>query len=241
MNFYHEWDINISDPTYMIKYLTKTDETREVFRFGTENEVKFACDVLRKIRMEAYLEALKSIDMERTPNTDEIPQCGTLEKAICEVPRALAFAPDGLSCQELGLKLGAENHGDAPRKSGEGNGKLADAMDIAIRMKLPTENKKQKFGYKITSLGKYLLRYEELDEKKDIVSRLLIREYVMQKLFSEASNGYASYDDAVSALPSYKTKMRRRQNVRRIAYFISSEISDELHYLGAIDWEVKDN
>ena len=241
MNFYHEWNENLNEMSYMIKFLSKVDESREVFRTGTEIEVKFACDVLRKIRMESYLEAIKLIDTNRQPKTDEIPQCGTLEKAICEVPQALAFAPNGLICEELGLKLGAENHGDAPRKSGEGNGKLADAMDIAIRMKLPAESKRgTKYGYKISALGKYLLRYDELEDKMDVVSRLLIREYVMQVLFLKAADGYASYNDAVSSLKSPATRMRRRQNVRRIAYFIDSEVQDGPHYLEYIDWEVKD-
>ena len=62
MSFYHEWNENLSEISYMIKFLSKADETREVFRTGTEIEVKFACDVLRKITMEAYLEAIKLID-----------------------------------------------------------------------------------------------------------------------------------------------------------------------------------
>ena len=160
----------------------------------------FACDFLRNIRMETYLEALKYIKMERLPETDEIPQCGTLEKAICEVPQALAFSPDGLICVEFGLKLGAENHGDAPRKSWEGNGKLADAMDIAIRLKLPDDNRKKKYGYKLSALGKYLLRFQELEEKEDIVARLLIREYIAQILISKADKGYASYNEVTAAL-----------------------------------------
>lgn len=242
MDFYHKWNNNLSDSQFMIEYLSKSDASREVFQTGTEAEVKFACDVLRKIRMEAYINALGLMKTDRIPKTDEIPQCGTLEKAICEVPQALAFAPNGLICEELGLRLGAENHGDAPRKSGEGNGKLADAMDIALRMKLPAESKSgKKYGYKITALGKYLLRYNDLNEKLDIVSRLLIREYVMQVLIHNATEGYASYNDAVSSLKSSATRMRRRQNVRRIASFIDSEINDGIHFMEQIDWEVKDN
>ena len=150
MDFYHEWNNNLENTFYMKEYLSKSEESRTVFRDGTEEDVKFACDVLRRIRMEAYVNALQLLKKDRYPKTDEIPQCGTLEKAICDVPRALAFAPDGLICEELGLRLGAENHGDAPRKSGEGNGKLADAMDIAIRMKLPVElSRGMKFGYRI--------------------------------------------------------------------------------------------
>ncbi len=241
MFFFREWDKDPQNMSYMIDYLSKSELSREVFKNGTEVEVKFACDVLRKIRMETYLEALLYVDTTRIPKTDEIPQCGTLEKAICEVPQALAFAPQGLLCSELGLKLGAENHGDAPRKSGEGNGKLANSMDIAMRMKLPAETSdKRKYGYKISALGRYLLRYENLDDKKDIVARLLIREYVMQVLLSEASKGMASYDNAVSALKSPATRMRRRQNVRRIVGFIDDELTTEGFYMSHIDWEVKD-
>lgn len=239
MNFYEEWNNRLFDTTYMIKYLSKAEESREVFRNGTEIDVKFACNFLRNIRMETYLEALKYIKMERRPETDEIPQCGTLEKAICEVPQALAFSPDGLICVELGLKLGAEDHGDAPRKSGEGNGKLADAMDIAIRMKLPDDNRKKKYGYKLSALGKYLLRFQDLEEKEDIVARLLIREYIAQILISKADKGYASYNEVTSALKSPITRGRRRQNVRRIIRIIDSQLKPNNYYYEKIDWEIE--
>lgn len=239
MNFYEEWDNRLSDTSYMISYLSKSEESREVFRNGTEIEVKFACDVLRKIRMEAYLEALKHIKMDRIPNTDEIPQCGTLEKAICEVPQALAFSPDGLICVDLGLKLGADNHGDAPRKSGEGNGKLADAMDIAIRMKLPVDERKKKYGYKLSALGRYLLRFQELEEKEDIIARLLIREYVAQMLIGKADQGYVSYDEVTAALKSPITRGRRRQNVRRVIRIIDSQLEADNNYYDKIDWEIE--
>lgn len=239
MNFYEEWNNRLFDATYMIKYLSKTEESREIFRNGTEIDVKFACDFLRKIRMEEYLEALKYIKMNRLPDTDEIPQCGTLEKAICEVPKALAFSPDGLICADLGLKLGAENHGDAPRKSGEGNGKLADAMDIAIRMKLFDNNRKKKYGYKLSSLGKYLLRFQELEEKEDIVARLLIREYIVQILIDKADKGYASYDEVTAALKSSITRGRRRQNVRRVIRIIDSQLEPDNNYYDKIDWEIE--
>ncbi len=40
MNFYEEWNSSLSDSNYMIKYLSKAEESREVFRNGTEIEVK---------------------------------------------------------------------------------------------------------------------------------------------------------------------------------------------------------
>lgn len=239
MNFYEEWNNRLSDPAYMIKYLSKAEESREVLRSGTEIEVKFACDVLRKIRMEAYLEGLKHIKMDRLPKTEEIPQCGTLEKAICEVPQALAFSPDGLICVDLGLKLGAENHGDAPRKSGEGNGKMADAMDIAIRMKLPVDNQKKKYGYKLSTLGRYLLRFQKLEDKEDIVARLLIREYVAQILIGKSNQGYVSYDEVTAALKSPITRGRRRQNVRRVIRIIDDQLEEGNNYYDKIDWKIE--
>ena len=60
----------------MKEYLSKSEESRIVFRDGTEEDVKFACDVLRRIRMEAYVNALQLLKKDRYPKTDEIPQCG---------------------------------------------------------------------------------------------------------------------------------------------------------------------
>ncbi len=240
MDFFYKWSNDLSNTTYMIEYLSKTEETRNVFRYGTEQDIKFACDVLRSIRIERYLDAISKMEIKRLPRTEEIPQCGTLEKAICEVPQVLAFEPDGLICADLGVKLGAEDHGDAPRKSGEGNGKLADAMDIAIRQKLPTSDRSgMKYGYKISSLGSYLLRFSEIGEKMDVVSRLLVREYVFQAIYTNAADGYASYDEIVSSLKSPATRMRRRQNVRRIVSFISGEEHDGAQWVENIDWDIE--
>ena len=241
MNFYQEWAENIKNDKYIEEYLSKSEFSREVFLNGSDVEVKEACQLLKSIPMVQFIESLKNIPTDRLPRTDEIPQCGTLEKAICEVPQALASAPEGLLCAELGLKLGADNHGDAPRKSGEGNGKLADAMDIAIRMKLPSESKKGiKYGYKLSSLGRYLLRFPELDDKTDIVSRLLIREYIAQMLIIRVMNdGYAKYSEITAALKSPTTRMRRRQNVRRIISFIDSQVTTGNTYHDKIDWSVE--
>ena len=223
----------------MLDYLSKNEASREVFRKGSDTEVKNACDLLRVIPMKAFIESMGELSFDRLPLTEEIPQCGTLEKAICEVPQALVFAPDGLLCAELGLKLGAGRNGDAPRKSGEGNGKLADAMDIAIRMKLPADSKSGvKYGYRISSLGKYLLQYINLNDKMDIVSRLLAREYVIQLLIVRSIDGYASYENVVSSLKSNATRMRRRQNVRRILSFIDSQIPG-MSFCDRIDWEIR--
>ena len=239
MSFFQEWNKNIYDPTYVAMFLSKSKESREIFRQGSEEEVRFACDVLRKVPMDIFLYALQTLPNTHHPRTDEIPQCGLLEKAFCETPQALAFASDGLICEELGLRLGAENHGDAPRKSGEGNGKLADALDLAIRMKLPTNTKrKSKFGYIISPLGRHLLQFQKLEEKNDVISRLLIRERVAQELFVNAMNGYAKYEDVVSALKSPETRKRRRQNVRRIVSIIAAQSEHGPDYLERIEWEI---
>lgn len=239
MGFYDDWGRDINNKKYMLDYLRKAGPSRDVFRNGSGEEVRNACGLLRKIPMEAFIESMKELSFDRLPDTEEIPQCGTLEKAICEVPQALAFEPGGLLCAELGLKLGAENSGDAPRKSGEGNGKLADAMDLAVRMKLPAVCKTGfKYGYRISSLGRYLLQFADISDKMDIISRLLAREFVVQMLIVKAMDGYSSYEDSVSSLKSTTTRMRRRQNVRRILSFIDSQLSSESYY-DRIDWEIR--
>ncbi len=240
MAFFDDWAKDENDGKYLREFLKKTDSSRIVLRNGTEKEVRNACELLKAIPIESFIRAINELSFDRIPTTDEIPQCGKIEKALCEVPQALAFAPEGLLCAELGLRLGAENHGDAPRKSGEGNGKLADAIDVAIRMKLPAESKTgHKYGYRISSLGTYLLRFTTIEEKIDIITRLLAREPIVRYLIVKASEGYASYDEAVSSLKSAVTRMRRRQNVRRIMAFIDSQITDGTLYCDLIDWDVR--
>ena len=241
MGFYDDWGRDPDNKKYMLDYLSKTVPSRDVLRNGSEKEVRGACDLLRSIPMGSFIDHMKELPTGRLPKTDEIPQCGTLEKAICEVPQALAFAPNGLLCAELGLRIGAEKGGDAPRKSGEGNGKLADAMDIALRMKLPADSRTGfKYGYKISSLGKYLLRYTDMNDKMDIIARLLAREYVAQVIIVSAMDGYASYDEAVSALKSPATRIRRRQNVRRVISIIDSQITDGRSFYKYVDWDIRD-
>lgn len=239
MSFYEDWVRDPDNKRYMLDYLSKAEPSREVLRNGSAADVKKACDLLRSIPMESFIEPIKELPTDRLPDTEEIPQCGTLEKAICEVPQALAFFPQGLLCAELGLRLGASSGGDAPRKSGEGNGKLADAMDIAIRMKLPADSKSgMKYGYKISSLGRYLLRFSDINDKVDIIARLLIREYVAQVLIARVMDGYASYEEAVSSLKSPATRLRRRQNVRRVISFIDTQITGK-PFCDEIDWEIR--
>ena len=239
MSFYEDWERDSDNQKYMIDYLSKAETSRTVLRNGSVADVRKACDLLRSIPMEVFIESMKKLPTDRLPDTEEIPQCGTLEKAICEVPQALAFYPQGLLCAELGLRLGASSGGDAPRKSGEGNGKLADAMDIAIRMKLPSDSKTGlKFGYKISSLGRYLLQFSDINDKMDIVARLLLREYVAQVLIKHAMDGYASYEESVSSLKSPITRMRRRQNVRRVISFIDTQLTS-CSFCDEIDWEIR--
>ena len=240
MDFYEEWSKKRDDGQYMRDFLRKAEWSREIFMNGSEPGVRKACNLLKSIPIDAFISMVRVIPIDRLPTTDEIPQCGTLEKAVCEVPQALAFAPEGLLCAELGLRLGAENHGDAPRKSGEGNGKMACAMDLAIRMKLPSDSKSgKKYGYRISSLGRYLLRFTDIEDKMDIIARLSLREYVVQYLIAKAADGYVSYDEAVSALKSPVTRMRRRQNVRRIMTFIDSQLVDGPSYCDMIDWDIR--
>lgn len=241
MNFYLDWERDMDNPKYMTEYLAKSEESRQVFIHGEDTEVSQACDLLRRIPMEKFVASVNNMPFVRLAKTNEIPQCGSVEKAICEVPKILAFAPDGLICSELGLKLGAEKQGDAPRKSGEGNGKLAVSLDLATRLPLLFgDGNKRKLGYKISSLGNYLLVFSELDDKLDIISRLLIRECVIQFLIAQAMKGYASYDEAVSSIKSINTRLRRRQNVRKIILIIDSQLGDGvMPFFDRIDWEVK--
>ena len=83
MSFYDDWSQNIDNKEYMLSYLSKAEPSRGVLRNGTETEVRNACNLLRSIPMEAFIDSMKELPHDRFPDTDEIPQCGTLEKAIC--------------------------------------------------------------------------------------------------------------------------------------------------------------
>ena len=53
------------------------------------------------------------------------------------------------------------------------------------------------------------------------------------------NDGYAKYSEITAALKSPTTRMRRRQNVRRIISFIDSQVTTGNTYHDKIDWSVE--
>lgn len=88
-----------------------------------------------------------------------------------------------------------------------------------------------------TALGKYLVRFMP-DEKRDLLRRLALRQYMAQKIIHDAGGGIISYREEVNHL-SVTTAVRRRNNVRVYLEFILRDTQCEKR-LSNIEWQVKE-
>ena len=76
------------------------------------------------------------------------------------------------------------------------------------------------------------------DEKRDLLRRLALRQYMAQKIIHDAGGGIISYREEVNHL-SVTTAVRRRNNVRVYLEFILKDTQCEKR-LSNIEWQVKE-
>lgn len=216
MGFYDDWkcakDSGIDESMYILDFLKKTPESLEVFIAGQATEVALAVDVLVNTDLELFLDKLDELDFSREPEKSEVPQFSSFENGAIRVPELLQFADDGLTYDDLGYQMVKANRIGACIKYGENHSKLADLMSLV------TISKTRPAIVKSTALGKHLVAFD-LDEKADVLKKLLLRDYFMQRMISEAKRGMTYYSDVASCL-SESTRIRRRSNVKCLAEFI---------------------
>lgn len=233
MSFYEEWieNKNTDAENRFIEYFLKlVPESTDVFHKGNDAELGTAISVINSVSIERYIAVIDSMDYDIQIEAAQVPQFSDFGDGIYRVPELLEFAPEGMTFEKLGYQLVKSPTEGAGIKYGENHSKLAATMELVEINKRPS-------NVMSTALGKYLIRFMP-DEKKEVLRRLALRQYMAQKIIHDAGDGMISYRKAVNRL-SVATAVRRRNNVRVYLEFILKDTPCEKR-LSNIDWQVKE-
>ena len=117
----------------------------------------------------------------------------------------------------------------ARMKYGENHSKLAEVMSLVeIRPTRPAIVKN-------TALGKYLA-YIPIQDKENVLKKLLLRNVVIQRIIRDAMQNQASYKNIAVNLKK-STAYRRRTSIKYLIEFILQGTSFE-YLVSQIDWQV---
>lgn len=233
MSFYIDWETKKNtgeELKYMDDFLMVTPESVEVFHWGTNSEIAKAVEIINSVRIEEYVSLIDKLSFDEDVVGNQVPQFSDFNDGAYRIPELLEFEPSGLSFEKLGYQLVKSPTEGAGIKYGENHSKLANMMELVEITNRPS-------NVVSTALGRYLVSFLP-EEKKEVLKRLLLRQYLVQKMISGAAEEVFSYRDAVSKL-SKATAIRRRNNVRKVLEFILCGTEDEIR-LDRIDWQVEE-
>lgn len=233
-DFYYEWknaiDNNQNDDFFILPFLSKAEETCSLFiNELTREQFLLVFGVLQSIPTDHFLEYICTRNGLLDYDTTDIPQFSDFEKGAIIVPQILEFYPNGTTFTELGRKLISTKEDEANRKYGENHASLAALMSLAS---IITQRKKLVCP---TKLGHFLIDYS-LDEKRNTLKALLLRNPFIQAMIRIAILDYGTYGMLMRGLAD-STAKRRRQSIRHLVEFILSGTSREETYRN-IDWTV---
>ena len=231
MSFYNEW-LNCQntkkEEEFISDFLNKVSCSNTPFYSGNSAEVDAAISVICSVPIEEYIRLIDRMDLSAEVVSADIPQYSNFSAAVVRLPEILEFYPKGLGFEEIGYQLKKSPTEGAGTKYGENHAKLAAMMDLVSISERPSK-------VEITSLGHFLVTVS-LQEKKDLLVRLLLREHIVKKLIC-SSKYNCSYREIVRGLAD-STAERRRSNVKSILEYVLSDTS-ECERLDRIDWKVK--
>ena len=233
MSFYIEWLENKNtdvERRYLEYFLRSNDKTIEVFRNGDEASLGIAISVINSVPIEKYVEVIDKLNCEDDVVSAQVPQFSDFNDGVYRIPELLEFSPNGMTFEKIGYQLVKSATEGAGIKYGENHAKLASTMELVTIRKHPS-------NVRSTALGKYLIKFIP-DEKNELLKRLLLRQYLVQKMIKGSANDVLSYRWVVSNL-SMATAIRRRNNVRILLEFVLKDSSEEKR-LSNIDWQVKE-
>jgi hypothetical protein len=147
-----------------------------------------------------------------------IPQFSEMSDAYLATPHILGKSGVSMTFDELGTYLdnGKEKNEVARRKYGENHSKLAALLDLVLIM-APNNV----FQVSISVFGEaYNKRNEE--EKRKLVTRLLFRIPMLQKMLIEAISSEIDIEEELVGLAT-QTKKRRKPNISSIIRLINEE------------------
>lgn len=229
MSFYNEWKKtnDLEENTRICNFLMKEYDSDTILRCGTEIEINEAVDALFNIPIEKFLIALSNLDCMKKLTPNDVPQFSNFDHSINRVPELLQFTNVGLSFYEVGYQITKAKNINACIKYGENHTKLANMVSLV------NISKTRPAIVTSSSLGKYLIAYS-LNEKKDLLRKLMLRNCFIQKIINMAMDDKINYFEVTNFL-SETTRIRRRSNVKYLVKFILEGTMEE-HYFYNINW-----
>lgn len=233
MNFYSLWHetrkMNIDDSAIKKAFLCSQEESVSPFFDEDDNTLAAAFSLLDSIPIETFLDIIKLEAFNIVIIPSMVPCFSSFENGAHRLNELLEFEPSGLTFANAGFQLIGATTDAAQVKYGETHAKLARMMNLVhISDGKPAV-------IQSTPWGSYLVRFE-IEQKSDVLKKLLLRDMCIHSIIHSALNGFTRYADKVSML-SKSTAIRRRTNVKwLIEYILTGTECAEV--LLNIDWEV---
>jgi len=234
MNFYSTWgdtlDLGIDDTAFITAYIDELPITQVVWDHGNSDEVEQAVQTLCRIPAIRFVEAISACDSVDEIIAAEVPCFSTFTNGIIRVNELLEFAEAGLTYAEIGYQLVNTPNLMAQIKYGENHSKLAAKMSL-----VSIANPHRHALVTSTALGHYLVAVP-IEEKEDILRKLLLRDHCIKVIVKQAMMGQANYRSIVKKL-SDSTAYRRRTSVKCAVEFALGS-PDTKHLLSNIVWDI---
>lgn len=214
MNFYEDWKrVGLDNQNFIAAFLAKQNESITPFVSGTLEEQKMIFDIISQVKFDELFEFMINKKYDQSVLPADVPQFSSFEDGVVRVPELLEFAPEGLPFYELGYQMVKANKVGACVKYGENQSKLAKLAELVTIDRVSSA-----CVVNSTSWGKYLVAVP-FDDKDDVIRKVLVRDYLLQKIIVSAYAGPINYRDMVGCL-SYSTATRRRSNVKYLVEYI---------------------
>lgn len=216
MNFYSTWaetrELGVDDLSFMHGFLTLLPASQTVLFDGTSQDIEIALSTLSSIPVTEFINGIALLDRTKELTPAEVPCFSTFTNGAIRINELLEFAEDGLTYVDIGYQLMKTQSFTAQSKYGENHSKLAAAMSlVSINVHSRPAN------IRATSLGHYLVSFP-LEQKANILRKLLLRDHCLQALIQKSLLGSVSYRSTVKQL-SDSTAYRRRTSVKQLIEF----------------------
>ena len=232
MDFYVEWISKKNtgeEKIFIERFLNGDQDSVSVFKNGNEGDLGTAISVVNSIPIETYISLIDGKKYTDEIEAKQVPQFSDFSDGAYRLPELLEFSPEGMRFEEVGYQLVKSPTEGAGTKYGENHSKLAQIMGLVEISKRPST-------VRSTALGKYLIKFMP-EDKNDFLRRMVLREYIIQKMISESKDDLLSYRQVVKNL-SAATAIRRRNNVRVLLEFVLNNTKEEKR-IDNIDWQVE--
>lgn len=231
--FYSRWydkrNNGQSDLECILAFIRSDEETLRPLRIGNETELVAAFDAISLVPIEEILNVIKTEPISGALTPADVPCFSTFDMGAHRLNELLMFEPEGLSFSDAGYQLMNSIQDGARKKYGENHSKLATIMSL---VQISYEHRTALVTP--TAWGQYLTKYE-LEQKRNILQKLLLRDLCVRTIVKEALNGPANYRNIVSFL-ARSTAVRRRSNVKCLVEYALTG-TDYEYVLARINWE----